>query len=145
MVNHKLENLFPNLSASSYHITSPPTWQYNCVAWAAKDTQLCWGPSTRMGYYWPRHAPTEETVEAFISAFAGLGFALCDDDNLEPGFEKIAICQDRSGNPTHVARQLPNGKWTSKLGFLEDIEHELKGLTGSDYGEVAKIMKKQIP
>ncbi|MCY7407984.1 MAG: hypothetical protein LH631_11575, partial [Alkalinema sp. CAN_BIN05] len=43
--------------------------------------------------------------------------------------------------PQHVARQLPNGLWTSKLGRLEDIEHELDGLSGDLYGTVQKFMK----
>lgn len=27
-----------------------------------------------------------------------------------------------------MARQLPNGRWTSKLGEVEDIEHDLSDL-----------------
>jgi len=42
-----------------------------------------------------------------------------------------------------MARQLENGKWTSKLGELEDIEHDtLDVFDDSDYGTVACIMKK---
>ena len=48
------------------------------------------------------------------------------------------------GEPTHAARQLPNGKWTSKLGRWEDIEHDLEGLTGEMYGSVQQILKRQI-
>jgi hypothetical protein len=44
-----------------------------------------------------------------------------------------------------IARQLSNGKWTSKLGQDEDIEHEnLEGLVGEIYGSVVCIMKKTI-
>jgi hypothetical protein len=63
---------------------------------------------------------------------------------LELEYQKIAIYIDVSGTPTHAARQLPNGKWTSKLGWLEDIEHELDGLTGDRYGCVAQILKRPI-
>lgn len=41
-------------------------------------------------------------------------------------------------------RQLPDGKWTSKLGALEDIEHDrLDALEGDDYGRVVAYMKRQ--
>ncbi|TAF36353.1 MAG: hypothetical protein EAZ69_10585 [Oscillatoriales cyanobacterium] len=51
---------------------------------------------------------------------------------------------DSNGIPTHAARQLANGKWTSKLGWLEDIEHELDGLTGDRYGVVGQILKRAV-
>lgn len=35
-----------------------------------------------------------------------------------------------------MARQLPSGLWTSKMGKAEDIEHEVEGLSGSHYGDV---------
>lgn len=65
---------------------------------------------------------------------------------MEEKYQKIAIYNDYDNLPTHVARQLPNGKWTSKLGQDEDIEHNnLQGLTGRPgYGEVACIMKRVI-
>lgn len=52
------------------------------------------------------------------------------------------------GIPSHAARQLPNGRWTSKCGQAEDIEHDLRDLEGRLYGkgcvlhETAKIMGK---
>jgi hypothetical protein len=39
---------------------------------------------------------------------------------------------------------LPTGKWTSKLGALEDIEHELEGLIGDRYGKIGQILKKLL-
>ncbi|KYC37161.1 hypothetical protein WA1_46890 [Scytonema hofmannii PCC 7110] len=47
------------------------------------------------------------------------GYTRCNSFELESGFQKIAIYTKPSGEldgvPTHVARQLPNGRWTSKL------------------------------
>jgi hypothetical protein len=57
------------------------------------------------------------------------------------GVEKIAIYV-RSDIPSHVARQLPNGKWTSKLGLREDIEHDLEALEGPEYGSVVLILSR---
>jgi hypothetical protein len=90
--------------------------------------------------------PREETIEAFQQAFEMLGYEVCQGNALEEGFQRIAIYSNYNKVPTHIARQLPTGKWTSKLGSLEDIEHNnLQGLIGNPgYGEVACIMKKII-
>ena len=46
---------------------------------------------------------------------------------------------------THAARQLPGGKWTSKLGKAEDIEHDTADVVaGGIYGEVVELMKRPI-
>ena len=42
-----------------------------------------------------------------------------------------------------AAGRLPSGKWTSKLGSLEDIEHELRDLEGRHYGRVQLILKRR--
>ncbi len=46
------------------------------------------------------------------------------------------------GKPQHVARQLSSGLWASKLGRLEDIEHELAGLDGKLYGTAQTFMAR---
>ena len=63
---------------------------------------------------------------------------------MEEGVEKIALYADQGGEPTHMARQLRSGKWTSKLGELEDIEHDdLAILEGECYGQVVTILKRK--
>ncbi len=81
-------------------------------------------------------------MEAFIEAFAALGFTPCDVAEYEKGFEKVAVYVDTSGKPTHAARQLSPELWTSKFGTLQDIEHEIDGVSGGLYGSVAVIMKR---
>jgi hypothetical protein len=83
-------------------------------------------------------------MPAFVAAYATLGFTPSTNSNLEPTVIKVAIYA-RSGIPTHAARQLPNGNWTSKLGLSEDIEHPLAGLVGDIYGDVAVILARPIP
>ena len=86
----------------------------------------------------------ELTLEAFIAMFGTLGYAPCNNQDFEEGFKKIAI-YSRQGVPTHAARQLPNKKWTSKIGKNIDIEHTTpQGLEGPFYGDVAAIMKKPV-
>ena len=126
-------------------VTSPVDVKYNCVAWAADDTKRIWWPEE--DYYWPIQYPEIESVENFIKAFETLGYECCDDDSLEYGCRKIAIFVNSEERPTHVARQLKSGEWTSKLGALVDVSHDLYDLYKdhvlSFYGKVAIIMKAE--
>jgi hypothetical protein len=138
-----IENLFPGLVSSDYSIESPATPDYNCFAWAAGDTEVCW--SHFPGYYWPSRIPRAYTIEAYIKAFETSGYTICKDAGYESGFKKIALYVGDNGKPTHAARQLSSGFWTSKLGKLEDIEHTtLEGLVGAEYGSVAVILKRPV-
>jgi hypothetical protein len=75
-------------------------------------------------------------------AFESVGFAICPDGSQEVGIEKIAIYAD-GPEYTHAALQLETGKWTSKIGDLEDIEHDApENLTGPAYGQVTAFMKR---
>ncbi len=74
---------------------------------------------------------------AYISAFGTLGYERCANGSLEEDFEKVAIYESPSGYVVHMARQLHTGRWTSKLGGLEDIEHASPAeLEGREYGAV---------
>jgi hypothetical protein len=83
-----------------------------------------------------------ETLDAFFNAYAKLGYEPCDKEDLEPAYEKIALFVSSTGAPTHAARQLQNGSWTSKLGPQEDIEHTLEGLEGPAYGSVVRFLRR---
>lgn len=139
-----IEDLFPHLQATGYEITSPPSTEYNCIAWAAHEDDRWWWPDPAGIGYWPDNSRREENVGVFVQLFNTLGYAPCDIPELEPGFEKMAIFVNPNGVPTHVARQLSNGRWTSKLGKAEDIEHSLEGLEGTAYGSVAQILRRPI-
>jgi hypothetical protein len=96
------------------------------------------------GYYWPPQAPREHSLKAWVKAFETHDFQISESGDLEPETEKIAIYVDQNGNPTHVARQLPDGKWTSKLGKAEDIEHNsAQGLDSDLYGKAAVFMMRR--
>lgn len=131
---------FPNLASTHARLTSPEDRGYNCLAWAARDTRRCWHPSAFGCLYWPQ-GPAEDTLEEWIQAFATLGYRVCDSACVEAGNEKLAIYAD-GDFPLHAARQLETGYWTSKLGAREDIEHELEGLAGHEYGRVAVILSR---
>ena len=82
-------------------------------------------------------------MAAFVQAFATIGYSPCPDGSLEAGWEKVALYATDEG-PTHAARQLPTGRWTSKLGPDDDIEHALEGLCGPAYGSVVQFLRRPV-
>ncbi len=139
-----LEVKWPQLSSTNYQVTSPKSQEYNCFAWAAGEDDRWWQPTPEEQFYWPIGVPKEETLEAYIQAYQTLGYEACNNYQRSVGYQKIAIYVNSIGILTHAARQLTNGKWTSKLGWLEDIEHELEGLVGDRYGVIGQILKRRV-
>lgn len=134
---------FPRL-LGEFAITSAESDYYNCIAWAAGDTTRWWWP---IGGYWPPEVERQRTIECFIAAFRALGYESCENSDHEVGSEKVAIYVDRLDRPTHMARQLSSGWWTSKLGPDEDITHKLAGVEGpgvvrEDYGRVVRVLRR---
>jgi hypothetical protein len=136
-----MQQLFPNLAVDGFIETSDASGRYNCIAWAAGFDTRWWWPDPNSVSYWPESVSRQETAEAFVEAFATLRYVRCDDGTLEAGFEKIAIFV-LDGRPTHAARQLADGMWTSKLGRSIDIAHTLRGLEGACYGIASIFMKR---
>lgn len=141
---------FPELRSHNFEVTSDEDGDYNCIAWAMHNDNRTWWPAPEHltggrlgGYFWPFGAPVEESLFAFMRAFGNFGYVPCESDELEPEWEKIAIFVGPGSAPTHAARQLDNGKWASKLGPKQDIEHDsLTILTGSEYGRVGAVMRR---
>ena len=170
-----LEFGFPKLFNAGYEKTSDETGHplslgsYNCIAWAAEDTRHgFWWPNDYL--YWPWWIKREDTVACFVKTFRSLGYQVCLGSGKEFLFHKLALYAiHRSHNPmavpnslndlrdwepTHMARQLPDGSWTSKCGPNEDITHftldalESYGLkygAGDEYGCPVVYMKRLIP
>ena len=146
----QLTVLFPGLRNSTFKITSSPDFTYNCVAWVIGITNEWWEPRYREGT-WPDHIPQERTVAAAILALANVSYEECGDGRIEENVEKVAIYGARD-QFLHVAKQLPSGRWSSKLGRAWDIEHELEALTSTanlggpvQYGEVVAYMRREQP
>ena len=137
----KLQKVFPGLAGAAFRVTSPADHRYNCIAWVARHQNTWWWPDQQEVSYWPDGVHRQETLTAFMDAFAQLGYTPCDDSNLEAAWDKIAVFA-RDTLPTHAPRQLPNGRWTSKLGESVDIEHDLGALCGSLYGQIACVMRR---
>ena len=140
-----LEKLFPGLRNTDYNETSPIDVSYNCIAWAAGDLSRWWEPDATNQYYWPVEAGRSYALESFVAAYASIGYERTDSYQLESGVEKIAIFASPDGSASHAARQLPSGRWTSKLGRNVDIEHDLHALEGETYGRVSAFLKRARP
>jgi hypothetical protein len=140
-----IELAFPRLQGGDWQARSQPDDPYNCIAWAANVATDWWWPVGPGKTYWPEGASREVTVEAFRAAFATLGYVVCVGEAFEPGFEKIALFANDQGVPSHAARQRDSGRWTSKLGKMEDIDHALHDLEGRLYGSVVRVMKRLLP
>jgi hypothetical protein len=141
-VERDVEIWFPSARQEGFKVTSEYDDSYNCIAYAAGDINNWWWPN--FDNYWPI-AIRETTMACFIEAFKSRGFRRCRSSRFQPGYEKIAIYTDQSGEPKHAARQLPSGSWLSKLGSFEDIEHAtLSALEGPEYGNVRQIMKRRL-
>lgn len=136
-----LESLFRALKHVPYVVTSEATHEYNCIAWAADSTDSWWWPDRQGQYYWPEDLARDETLASFQELFEGRGYEICVSPDVEQGYDKIAIYTDPAGRPTHAARQLPDGNWTSKLGSLEDISHQtLEAIR--EYGVPTLVLKR---
>jgi hypothetical protein len=146
-----LEVEYPNLFTEGYEVkskktllTDPTVTHYNCLAFAADVETTWWEPDDGDVSFWPI-SKREYTLQCYKEAYRSLGYDECDDGTVEQGFEKIVIyCL--KGEPTHAAKQLPGGRWKSKLGQEEDIEHNtVKALEGNKwYGQAVQYMKRPI-
>lgn len=133
---------FPHLVVTQATFTSARTAGYNCFAYAVGDYERWWEPNGA-DLYWPAGVISENTPEAWTKIFAATGYQPCGlDASHEEGFEKVALYAMR-GLVQHAARQMPSGRWRSKIAVYEDIEHEtLQQLEGEDYGKVVLVLRR---
>lgn len=145
--NSSIDADFPNAPLLGYSITSEWDDFYNCIAHALGDNNHWYWP----GCYWPSDVEREETLSAFIKLFKAVAKYeewAQENGDLEAGYEKVAIYADADGKPTHAARQLGDGNWTSKIGQNKDIKHssvrvlEDSAFKKSLYGKVVKYMRR---
>jgi len=139
-----IEAVFPRLRDEGYERTSQESNIYNCIAWALDDTEHWWDPTLNYGCYWSPNVPRDNRIETIVRIFQARGYTVCTSEELEVGYEKIAIYQRPNTGVTHASRQLPSGQWTSKLGDWEDITHSTPQSVECElYGTVVQIMKRR--
>ena len=132
----------PNLvEGQDFQITSAATDFYSCLAHAVHRYDRVIWPDEDETCAWPDQLERIETLKMFREFFRLCGYLDCKDGQLQPRTEKIVLYKDQTGQVVHVARQLNNGHWSSKLGSLVDIEHiSDRALESASYGKVAYYM-----
>ena len=88
-----------------------------------------------------------DTLQAFLTTFASLGFEPCLDGEFEPGWGKIAVYTDSQKMFTHVAIQLPEARiWSSKMGRWEDISRTtIDAIEGHTCGSANQFLRRPLP
>jgi hypothetical protein len=132
---------FPNTKFEPFEQASDVDLKYNCIAWAANDYQRWYEPDPFGIYFWPKKIPREYSISSYVALFKLLGYEICENGDYEIGFEKVAV-YSKDNIPTHAARQLDNGLWTSKLGKNIDVVHSLFSIMNGSYGNVAQYLKR---
>lgn len=135
-----IDEQFP-AATGRHRETSAADVAYNCIAFAAGTTDQWW--SHAAGYRWP--TTRSPSAGSLVAVFNTLGYQRCDGAVVEAGYERVVLYA-RDGRWTHASRQLPTGKWASKLGGEEDVEHDTpECLCGDLYGDVLCIMRRATP
>jgi hypothetical protein len=136
LLEFKYQATHPNL-LTNYEVLGPSSEKrtYNCVAWSLgiKDK-----------WVWPG-----DRLEDFDRLYAKHGYRRASGMDLraKKGVHKIVLYgqvnEDGTVNCKHVAKQAPNGTWTSKLGRLALIRHlRPEDVNGPSYGEPVAIYVK---
>jgi hypothetical protein len=133
---------WPNLNDKNHSVTSPKDHRYNCIAWALGINDKWIWPDTNDSL-WVEGISPEDELEALTQMFLKVGYEKCNNWDFERGYQKVVIYVDRKG-PTHAARQVESGEWVSKMGDLEDIEHDtVKVLEGNGFGTAKVFLKRK--
>ena len=129
---------------TNFHFTSLRRKGHNCVAYALKEH----GKDLDMWIFAELYGIDKANLDISVNGYAEIftkyyGYEKCEEGNIEEGFDKIVLFEDHEGDFVHVALQLENGNWTSKMGTYEDIEHySVDAISKKDYGTPRLYMKK---
>jgi hypothetical protein len=145
--SESIKKKWPNLTEENARTTSEFCWFYNCLGFAVGDEENWWWPLKEEGIYWPKETPFINTTPNILKMLnEKFNYFECNSGEFEKGYEKIAIYGIEGGyTPKHYAIQSSIGKWKSKLGELEDIEHDtLEALNGFFYGVPIAFAKRKL-
>lgn len=154
----KLIAVFPNLEDERdvFHIKSPETGSYNCIAWAMGfDDRWVDYILDRPKKWWPKEVNMDWHPDSLIKAFCAVGFEQCEDDKCEEEYDKVALYKVRpyfeplSGKWidewgwAHAAKVVGEGRYHSKIGESFDIYHRNGNVfEGTSYGIIYCFMRR---
>ncbi|MBI4648181.1 MAG: hypothetical protein HY738_16760 [Bacteroidia bacterium] len=139
--NYLTDKNFPNSFDAQFEISSPKTCKYNCLAWAMNDNTKWWDYED--DYYWVAGIEKNGKLKTFIKLLECFNYKKTNTASYESGYDKIALFSKDKIECTHLAKQLKEEIWTSKLGSSYDVLHTLKGIENGIYGDVKIIMKRK--
>jgi hypothetical protein len=141
-----VEQWHPKLIGKDYKIipTENNLNLFNCYAFTIGDYKNWHGHREDN---WPSSIGSRfPSIDNYIKFYNLYGFNICDNDEYDEEFNKIAIYTNNKDWVSHAAKQY-NNMWRSKLGTSCILEHELEWISGFDYnnyGKVHLLMKKKI-
>jgi hypothetical protein len=139
-----IENKFPRLCGTVWAIKSRRTRRYNCLAWAAREKHRRW--DFAKGAYWPKGVKRASGIAYLVGAFQAEGFSVCKKDDCQKydSTADLIVVYEKHRIGTHAARLLANGMWSSKLGDIEDVQHQTpEDVGGDEYGDPRVYMKRK--
>lgn len=137
---------FPNLRLDDrFRINSPRTSVYNCIAFALGLTDRWVDPSVNIpGHWWPPLQQSDPySDKSLIEVFEFFGFTECEDNNIEDGYDKVALF----GNDDvwkHAAKIVDENLEHSKFGNCWDAYHKPESVFGPVYGYIYTYMKRKV-
>lgn len=143
----EMSTLWPDLKeGKNFHFSSLKKKGFKCIWYALMldvgDIDMLWFRDK----YGLDKSRLDHSAKGYGDCFQKYyGFEYCNSAEYEEGWIKVVLYEDRNNDFKHVARVLPNGNLTSKMGNYEDIEHyTMDALSGDEYGYATLFMKKQI-
>ena len=140
----EIEQMFPGLRGTPWAIKSRKTKRYNCFAWAAREKHRRW--DFAKGAYWPPGVHRLSGIAYLVGAYLAEGFSVCHQAACQKydSTSDSIVLYERNRIGTHAARLLANGRWSSKLGDIEDVQHQTpEALSGTRYGGPIVYMKRK--
>jgi len=137
----------------NFEFTSPKKRGYNCVAYALGEVNkdidmLALSKRIDLTPFGLSNDKLDHSINGYIKLISGLySYEVCDNSEVEENFDKIVLFEglDEDGDISflHIAKQLDNGIWTSKMGAFEDIEHLTPDAVNGLYGQPKVFMKRK--
>src|SRR5262249_40151901 len=122
---------FPRLR-EEFEVLAAASPSYNCIGWSLGFNN---------SWVWPVEAGQTVSLYHFDALYRYYGFTRVNKlaYRRQPDHDKVVLYAARRANghitPTHAARQMPDGSWTSKLGSLPLIRHlHPHDVAGPSYG-----------
>ena len=101
-------------------------------------------PSINPVGWWPSGVDRDYSVSGWGNMLSHYGWRSVDSSRVERGWEKLAVFTTNHV-VSHSCKQLPNGRWESKLGESVILSnHTLEGISDGPYGVPAGFFRRKI-